>query len=149
MRFITPFFVLFITLMLCSAQADTKVNVEIRLFNPQERELISAHYRQVERDRETYEQYHDTGKKSKKDKALPPGMQKKMAHGGALPPGWQKKLQRGQMIDPLVYAQCKALEPQLIARLPVGPAGTVTVYVEGRIVRLLEKTREIVDILEL
>jgi len=145
----------FIALLLASlsgmaAAADTKVKVEVRLFSTQERDVISAHYRQLEADRETYEQHHDSGKKNKKnDKALPPGLQKKVARGGALPPGWQKKLQRGQIIEPLVYAQCTPLEPQLIARLPVGPQGTVTVYVEGRIVRLLEATREIVDILEL
>ncbi len=131
------------------ATADTSVKVDVRLFSVQERDAITLHYQQREADRKTYEQYHEQGGKKKHDKALPPGLQKKAARGGELPPGWQKKLQRGQLIDPLVYARCEPLEPHLLARLPVGPAGTVTVYVEGRVVRLLEKTREIIDILEM
>ncbi len=139
-------------LMLGTAQAaDSKVKVEVKLFSAQESEQILAHYRERAADRATYEQYHDSGKTKdkKKDKNLPPGLQKKIERGGQLPPGWQKKLQRGQVLDPLVFAHCEPLESRLIARLPAGPAGTITVHVEGRIIRLLEKTREIIDILEI
>jgi hypothetical protein len=132
-----------------SLSAD-KVKVEARLFSAQERDFIVRHYREKEVDQQTYEQYHDGGKKDKKkDKALPPGLQKKAERGGQLPPGWQKKLQRGTVIDHDVFVHCEPLPTRLSAQLPVGPAGTITVHVDGRIVRLLEATREIVDILEL
>lgn len=138
-------------MVLCTASLGAdKVKVEARLFSTQERDLIASHYREKAADQQTYEQYHDGSKKDKKkDKPLPPGLQKKAERGGQLPPGWQKKLQRGTVIDHDVFVHCEPLPSRLSAQLPVGPAGTITVHVEGRIVRLLEATREIVDILEI
>ncbi len=80
-----------------------------------------------------------------KQKKLPPGLQKKLARGGALPPGWQKKVARGEVLDAQVYTAAHLLPPDLIKMLPPAPSGVATIIVEGKIVRLIEATRIILD----
>ncbi|UTA48202.1 hypothetical protein L1F30_01360 [Simiduia sp. 21SJ11W-1] len=81
---------------------------------------------------------------AKKDKdhneALPPGLQKKVQQGKPLPPGWEKKLSRGDRLDDDIYARGRVV-------VPIGRDGSVTIEVDGRLIRLHEKTREILDIL--
>lgn len=79
--------------------------------------------------------------KSNKEKQLPPGLQKKLARTGELPPGWEKKLTVGESLDPEVYNEADVV-------VPVDEHGMVTVEVEGRIVRLIQASREIVEILK-
>ena len=79
--------------------------------------------------------------KKEKSKKLPPGLQKKVEKGKPLPPGWQKKLRKGEILDVEVYRQSKVV-------VPVDDKGVVTVTVDGRIIRLIEATREIVGILK-
>jgi hypothetical protein len=102
-------------------------------FTAQEREIIHTYV---------------TSEKSKKGKALPPGLQKKLDRGGELPPGWQKKVVVGQTMPPEVFKVASPLPKELTVKLPPLPVGTITVAVEGKIVRLMEKTREILDVLE-
>lgn len=135
---------LLITLPLAAAESGN------RPFDPQERALISSHYLSLQRDAALYEQYHEDGKnkKGKDSKPLPPGLKKKAAQGN-LPPGWQKKLKVGAVLPPDVLASADMLPPRLVAQLPAGPAGTITVHVDGQIIRVLEATRTIVDFFEL
>ena len=77
---------------------------------------------------------------SDKEKSLPPGLQKKLERGGELPPGWQKKLVVGEYLDDEVYHSARVIDP-------VGDLGETTLEVEGRIVRVIEATKEIIDIL--
>lgn len=70
---------------------------------------------------------------------LPPGLQKKAAHGN-LPPGWQKKLAVGHRLDRDIYAHGHIISP-------VDDRGYITVEIEDRRLRLLAATLEIVDIL--
>jgi len=80
-------------------------------------------------------------KKDKKNgKALPPGLQKKAAKGEPLPPGWQKKLIKGEILGYDIYRRSSIV-------VPLDPHGLVTIRVEGRLIRLYEATREIVNIL--
>lgn len=72
--------------------------------------------------------------------SLPPGLQKKIARGGELPPGWQKKIEVGKPLDKAVYDQKEIV-------IPVDDKGLVTVKVEGKLIRLLEATREVVEVL--
>jgi len=88
-------------------------------------------------------------KKSIPDKALPPGLAKKVARGDKLPPGWQKKIARGEVLPQTVYAQAQPLPDVVIRKLPPPPAGTILVTLDGKVVRLLEATRTIVDVFEL
>ena len=75
-----------------------------------------------------------------KDKSLPPGLQKKVDRGESLPPGWQKKLHKGEVLDYQVYRQGRIV-------IPVNHEGILTIRVEGKLIRLMESTREILDIL--
>jgi hypothetical protein len=79
--------------------------------------------------------------KNDKHGNLPPGLQKKAQRGQPLPPGWQKKLKRGERLDRRVYEQ----EAVIIA--PRDRDGLVTVRLDGKLVRVMDKTMEIVDIL--
>lgn len=77
--------------------------------------------------------------KPEKDKPLPPGLQKKVDRGGALPPGWQKKLAVGEVIDDDIYRQGRVISSD--------GRGAVTVDVDGEVFRVMENTREIIEIL--
>ncbi|MCU4677691.1 hypothetical protein N7931_18940 [Catenovulum sp. 2E275] len=72
---------------------------------------------------------------------LPPGLQKKYNKGKPLPPGWQKKLNRGDILDRDIYARGNVV-------VPLGQDGSITIEVDGTLLRLHEKTREIIDILQ-
>ncbi len=87
--------------------------------------------------------------KDGKQKPLPPGLQKKAARGKELPPGWQTKIARGEVMPETIYAAGRPLtaETRKQWRLPADPRGTVTIDVDGEIVRVVQATREIVDIL--
>ena len=80
---------------------------------------------------------------AKKDKgnALPPGLQKKAAKGEPLPPGWQKKLVKGEIMAIEVYHHGEIV-------VPIDRHGLVTLRIEGKLVRLLDATREIIEVLE-
>ena len=72
---------------------------------------------------------------------MPPGLQKKAARGESLPPGWQKKLAVGQRLDRDVYNQGHVVYQDK-------RDGLLTIRVEGKLIRLMENTHEIVDILD-
>ena len=88
-------------------------------------------------------------KKPGSAKALPPGVAKKAVRKEKLPPGWQKKIVRGAVLPQTVYAQAQPLPEVVIWKLPSPPAGTILVTLDGKVVRLLEATRTIVDVFEL
>ena len=81
-------------------------------------------------------------KENDKHKQLPPGLQKKLERGGALPPGWEKKIVRGELLDESIYENSKTV-------IPVDADGAVTVRVEDKLIKVLETTREIIDIVDL
>ena len=45
-----------------------------------------------------------------------------------------------------VYRECHPLPREVIANLPPPPAGTILVAVRGKVVRLIQATREILDV---
>lgn len=81
-------------------------------------------------------------KEKDKDKPLPQGLQKKLERGGTLPPGWQKKLVKGAILEQPVYSSSQVV-------IPVDSKGLLTVRVEGKLIKLIETTREIVEIADL
>ena len=97
----------------------------------------------------TYVKQHGGDSKGKKGKNLPPGLAKKVARGGKLPPGWEAKVVRGQILSVEIFEQAHPLPRELTVHLPVPPVGTITIAIEGRLVRLLEATREILDVFEI
>jgi hypothetical protein len=108
--------------------------------SPLEKEIVKQHLGDI---REAQ------SKKSMPNKALPPGVAKKGAPGAKLPSGWQKKITRGEVIPQTVYAQAQPLPEVVIRKLPPPPAGTILVTLDGKLVRLMETTRTIVDVFEL
>ncbi|PKH02670.1 hypothetical protein CXF72_10365 [Psychromonas sp. MB-3u-54] len=79
--------------------------------------------------------------KSDHEKSLPPGLQKKVARGDSLPPGWQKKLAVGEKLDRQVYDSADLV-------FPVDDQGIITIKVEGKVLRLIKESLDIVEILQ-
>lgn len=76
-----------------------------------------------------------------KGKSLPPGIEKKYERTGELPPGWEKKLAVGERLDRDIYDHSHVI-------VPLGQDGIVTVRIENKVVRLIQATREIIEILD-
>jgi len=106
-------------------------------FNPAERNLIRA---QLLGEKRTTTQ---------QQKALPPGLQKKIARGKSLPPGWQKKVELGHSLDYQVYRQGESLPDILLRRLPPPPVGSEIIRVDEKIIHLDSATRTILDVFDL
>ncbi|PKL44063.1 MAG: hypothetical protein CVV42_19840, partial [Candidatus Riflebacteria bacterium HGW-Riflebacteria-2] len=85
----------------------------------------------------------------KQQQDLPPGLAKKVARGKRLPPGWQKKLAIGRTCPADLYAHTIQLPDHILYQLPPQPEGTMLVAIEGKVVRLIEATKTIVDVLNL
>ncbi|MDH3537061.1 MAG: hypothetical protein OER87_15055 [Gammaproteobacteria bacterium] len=81
-------------------------------------------------------------KEKDKEKSLPQGLQMKLDRGGSLPPGWQKKLIKGNVLSQPIYHHSEIV-------IPVDSEGLLTVRVEGKLIKLIEATREIVEIVDL
>ena len=93
--------------------------------------------------------YYHGDQHGPKQKKLPKGLQKKYERTGELPPGWEMKLQRGEVMPIDIYRYGRPLPYDLRQRLPIGPVGSKIIEVEGKIIRVMENTREIIDILDL
>lgn len=79
-------------------------------------------------------------KKKDKHKRLPPGLAKKVESGKSLPPGWQKKIAPGKVLEDDIYVHGKIV-------VPLDPLGIVTIRIDDKVLRVHQKTREIIDIL--
>lgn len=76
---------------------------------------------------------------------LPPGLAKK----NKIPPGWQKKLARGERIPDDVWSHRVPLPREIESKLPRLEDGVVRVRIDDRVVRVAERTREVLDIIDL
>lgn len=81
-------------------------------------------------------------KEKDKNNPLPQGLQMKLERGGSLPPGWHRKLVRGEVLQEPVYNHSEVV-------IPVDSEGMLTLRVEGKLIKLIEATREIVEIVDL
>lgn len=84
--------------------------------------------------------------KSKKQKSLPPGLQKKYERTGELPPGWQKKLVAGEVLDPHLYeiGRKHPVDPETYSLEP--EVGTELLKIEDRVIRIMKDTNEILEV---
>jgi hypothetical protein len=121
-----------------SASSPSQPWLQLEIW-PLEKEIVKQHLGDI----------REAQKKSRPDKALPPGLAKKGTPGAKLPSGWQKKITRGEVIPQTVYAQAQPLPEVVMRKLPPPPAGTMLVTLDGKLVRLVEATRTIVDVFEL
>jgi hypothetical protein len=146
----------------CSyAKKDRKVSEqsEHKAVKATSQDLVSNEWLDIEiiapereRIKEYYRLHHGDlikGKEGKKKKKLPPGLEKKLSRGGELPPGWQKKVAKGEILDAELYRRATPLPNDLIIKLPPQPKGTVLIKVEGKIIRLIEATRTILDVFDI
>ena len=76
-----------------------------------------------------------------KNKQLPQGLQMKLDRGGSLPPGWHKKLAKGEVLEESVYNHG-------VVVIPIDSDGMLTVRIEGKLIKLIEATGEIVEIFD-
>jgi len=156
--------ILLLLFLSCQAQAENKTSwweflktadeatgITDGLFTQTEREILSEYLltQDVRRDYDDNAVKTKVGKhgKHKKQKPLPPGLQKKLARGGQLPPGWQKKVARGEVLDHSLYEISRDLPRGLISQLPKSPDGTSVRQIEDRVVRILDATGVILDVL--
>jgi hypothetical protein len=112
--------------------------------------LVRAEFGFSDAERAQIHQYVENypGQSHGKARQLPPGLAKKVARGESLPPGWQKKCLVGQPMPPEVFEHCRPLPPDLVMHLPPPPEPTITVVIGGKVVRLLQATREILDVFD-
>lgn len=76
--------------------------------------------------------------KNDKEKSLPPGLHKKAERGQGLPPGWQKKLVVGEVLDGDIYER---------GEITGDEKGLLTIRIEGVLVKVIKRTRKIVEVL--
>ena len=82
--------------------------------------------------------------KHKKQKNLPYGLQKKLNNGGTLPPGWQKKLEKGEIADESILREGVIIRDNRYPYIK----NTKVYQVQDRIFRVVNNTKEILDILK-
>jgi hypothetical protein len=74
-------------------------------------------------------------------KQLPPGLAKK----NKIPPGWEKKVRPGYRIPDDVWVHHVPLPHELLLKLAPPPPGAVLVRIGDRILKVREKTHEVLD----
>ena len=79
-------------------------------------------------------------KKKNKSNQLPPGLAKNVKRGKSLPPGWEKKIAPGKILEKDIYAHGDIL-------VPLDPLGIVTIKIDDKVLRVHEKSMEIIKIL--
>ena len=91
-------------------------------------------------EREEIDRYYASHSDARKQ--LPPGLAKK----NKLPPGWQKKLAKGDRIPDDVWAHRVELPKEIKG---VEEKGVIRVRINDRIVKVAERTREVLDVFEI
>jgi len=94
------------------------------------------------------EQSAVTSPRGRTSHKLPPGLAPKIVRGD-MPPNWEKKLKRGEVLPDVVLQEAQPLPRELTARLPTGPKGSVMLGMEGKVVRMMAATHEILDVFDL
>lgn len=72
---------------------------------------------------------------------LPPGLAKK----NKIPPGWQKKIRRGEPVPPDLWEFRVPLPHEILVKLPPPPPGVVLVRIHDRVLKVRERTHEVLD----
>jgi hypothetical protein len=123
-----------------SKDTDLKAVVDVNKFSSEEKGLITQFFQAY---------WGEEAEASGRAANLPPGLQKKVARGKALPPGWQKKLNPGEVMDDDVFKVAVELPDELKKKLPKQADDTMLIRVEGKVVRVLKATKEILDVFDI
>ena len=70
---------------------------------------------------------------------LPPGLYKKVGHGGRLPPGWYKRYHHGDILDHDIYRHGRVIKRR-------NRNGIIAIEIDDRLIHLVHDTREILSI---
>jgi hypothetical protein len=92
--------------------------------------------------------YAKQDNKNKKQKSMPPGLEKKIQQGKELPPGWQKKIVKGEVLDNELCLNAVTVSKEERQKLPPSPAGTKLLKIENKIIHVMDATRTILDVFE-
>jgi hypothetical protein len=115
-------------------------------------EKVNKDLKDADREREIIREYLGQGdgkeKKKSKGKRLPPGLKKKLERGWDLPPGWQNKVQRGEVLPDDIYKKAERLPDDIVRQMPRHRDDIDTVILDNKAVKVMKKTREVMDILE-
>jgi len=79
---------------------------------------------------------------------LPPGLAPQIMRAD-MPPNWEKKLKRGEVLPNVVVQESQPLPRELTAKLPTGPKGSVMIGTDGKVIRMMAATHEILDVFDL
>lgn len=104
-------------------------------FTTEERDLIQDYY---------YRHRYDSGRT-----VIPKSIQKKPQRTGKLPPDWQKSIQRGKVLPIDIYEHGREIPAELQESLPKGPADSKIIKLEGKVIRVVQSTRVILDVLNI
>lgn len=81
-------------------------------------------------------------------RSLPPGLKMRLERGVDLPPGWQRKVERGEVLDNELIRQAPVSQ-ELLSRLPRQPQDTRLIELEDQVVRVMEATGLVLDVLDI
>nr|WP_193988365.1 hypothetical protein [Lelliottia steviae] len=70
---------------------------------------------------------------------LPPGLYKKVGHGGRLPLGWYKRYHHGDILDRDIYRHGRVIKRR-------NRNGIIAIEIDDRLIHLVHDTREILSI---
>lgn len=96
-----------------------------RAFNDDERGAIDGYYGRHRYGGDEEEEHH-------------------RGRGDEMPPGWERNLHRGERIPDDVWAHRAPLPPEIVVKLPP-PPGVVLVRIHDHVVRVIERTHEVLD----
>jgi len=142
-----------------SKKESSRKATSTKLFSDKERSDIQRYY-QRDDDKISKKKGNKGKNKNSKNKdnkgnnkntkkALPHGLQKKLARDGQLPPGWQNKVVRGEVLDGDILKQSTYLPSELSRRLPTLEEGVEIRRVGDKVVRVLEGNGTIIDVIDL
>lgn len=84
-------------------------------------------------------------KRQESGRGLPRGLQKRQEQGKGLPPGWLKKVESGKPLPEDIHEKASPVPDSLRPHLPEAPEGTVDLLIEEQLIRVAERTREVID----
>ena len=79
---------------------------------------------------------------------LPPGLAKNVREGKPLPPGWQDKVHSGSILEREILDGFTPVPQDLVPGIRQTP-GTRLYYHDNKVIRVLDNTRQVVDIVNL
>lgn len=65
------------------------------------------------------------------------------------PPGWYKRVSRGCVMPYDIYAYREPVPQYVLVQMPPQPPGVVHIMVGGKVIRLMEATRTIMDVFDI